>query len=95
MVMPLGALANKLVKIEGDLRFLSMKAAEHSDETGAPPTQAVNARLDLIHESLDAIQALLVKLQADMHPKRHAAAGSAARDPADAPRHKPRPEHDD
>ena len=94
MLLPLGALANKLVKIEGDLRFLAMKATEHSADAARPPLQAVNARLDLIHESLDAIQALLAKLQAELHPRRPDAL-PASRAPSDLPRYKPRPEQDD
>ena len=68
MVMPLGVLANQLVKIEGELRFLTMKAAEHSGEDGAR-SKSVDARLDLIHEVLESIRSLLVKLQRDIHPK--------------------------
>ena len=71
--MPLGALANRLVKIETDLRFLSMKAAEHAGEDGTRPTRAVDARLELIHESLDAIKVLLDRLQSDLHPRPPAA----------------------
>jgi hypothetical protein len=94
MVMPLGVLANQLVKIEGDLRFLWMKAAERSGEAGAASTQAIDARLALMHEALDSIGTLLVRLQADIHPK---AITSLSAAPATAGlRHsKPPPERDD
>jgi hypothetical protein len=81
MVMPLGALANQLVKIEGELRFLSMKAAEHSGECGARTTKSVDTRLELIYEVLESIQSLLAKVQADIHPK-GAAAQFTPDDPA-------------
>jgi hypothetical protein len=93
MVMPLGVLANQLVKIEGDLRFLSMKAAEHSGEDGARSTKLVDARLELINGVLDSIHSLLAKVQADIHPK-----GAAARFGASEPTvfsRKPSPELDD
>lgn len=69
LVMPLGVIANQLVKIEGDLRFLSMKAVEQSGEDGARSTQAIDARLELIHGALESINSLLTRLQADIHPK--------------------------
>jgi hypothetical protein len=69
LVMPLGVLANQLVKIEGDLRFLSMKSAEHSGENGARPSKLVNARLELINSVLESIHSLLAKVQSDVHPK--------------------------
>lgn len=93
MVMPLGVLANQLVKIEGDLRFLSMKAAAHSSEGGALSTKLVDARLELINAVLDSIHSLLAKVQADIHPKR-AAAQIDASEPVVFSR-KPSPELDD
>jgi hypothetical protein len=93
MIMPLGVLANQLVKIEGDLRFLSMKAAEHSGEDGAPSTKLVDARLELINGVLDSIHSLLAKVQADIRPK-----GAAARFDASESvvfSRKPSPEVDD
>ncbi len=80
MVMPLGVLANQLIKIEGDLRFLSMKAAELSDENDPRSTKAVDARLELIHELLKSIQALLGQIQTSLHPKEPAEAYKAAPD---------------
>jgi hypothetical protein len=71
MVMPLGVIANQLIKIEGDLRFLSMKAIEQSGEEGSRSTKAIDARLELIYGALDSIGALVGRLQADIHPKAH------------------------
>jgi hypothetical protein len=67
MAMPLGVLANQLIKIEGDLRFLSMKAAEYSVEDGSRSSKRVYARLALIHEVLDSIHAQLAKVQSGFH----------------------------
>jgi hypothetical protein len=69
MVMPLGVLANQLVKIEGELRFLTMKAAEHSGEDGLRSNKSADARLELIHEVLESIRSLLAKLRDDIHPQ--------------------------
>jgi hypothetical protein len=93
LVMPLGVLANQLVKIEGDLRFLSMKSAEHSGEDGARPSKLVNARLDLINSVLESIHSLLAKLQSDVHP-RETTAQLTAGEPTVFSR-KPLPELDD
>ena len=93
MVMPLGVLANQLVKIEGDLRFLSMKAVEHSGEDGARSTKLVDARLELINGVLESIHSLLAKVRADIHGK-GAAARFATSEPAVFSR-KPSPDLDD
>jgi hypothetical protein len=93
MVMPLGVLANKLIKIEGDLRFLSMKAAEYSVEDAARSTRLVDARLEVLSDVLESIHSLLAKLQADIHPK-GAASRIAKGEPAVFSR-KPSPELDD
>jgi hypothetical protein len=69
MVMPLGVIANQLIKIEGDLRFLSMKAVEQPGEEGARSTKAIDARMELIYGAIESINALLARLQADIHPK--------------------------
>jgi hypothetical protein len=69
MVMPLGVIANQLIKIEGDLRFLSMKAVEQSGDEGARSTKGIDARLELIYGALDSISTLLGRLQSEIHPK--------------------------
>jgi hypothetical protein len=94
MVMPLGALANQLVKIEGDLRFLSMKAAEYSDEEVVRSTKSVDARLELIYDVLESIHSLLAKVQADIHPKGPAVSLSSDKS-AGFSTYKPAPEQDD
>jgi hypothetical protein len=94
MVMPLGVLANQLVKIEGELRFLTMKAAEQTGENGVRSNKSVDARLELIHGVLESIRSLLTKLQYDIQPKRPAAP-SDDRDAAVFSTHKRSPEWDD
>jgi hypothetical protein len=94
LVMPLGVLANQLVKIEGDLRFLSMKAAEHSSEDVPRSVRSLDARLELIHGVLASIDSLLVKLQADIHPKEPATRFDE-RDASTVSTYKPLPERDD
>ena len=94
MVMPLGVLANQLVKIEGELRILSMKAAEQTNEDAPRSTKAVDARLEVIHEVLESIRSLLARLQADIHPK-GPMAQFATREPAAFSSHKPSAEWDD
>ena len=69
LVMPLGVIANQLIKIEGDLRFLSMKAVEQSGEDGMRSTKSIDARLELIYGALESIGGLLARMQADIHPK--------------------------
>jgi hypothetical protein len=86
LVMPLGVIANQLIKIEGDLRFLSMKAVEQSGEDGVRSAKAIDARLELIYGALESINALLARLQADIHPKAH---------PMKPSSHKERPDRDD
>jgi hypothetical protein len=93
LVMPLGVVANQLVKIEGELRFLSMKAAEYSGEDGLRPTKMVDARLELIFAVLESIQVILAKVQADIHPKEPSTQFTTG-EPAVSTR-KPPPEIDD
>lgn len=94
MAMPLGVLANQLVKIEGDLRFLSMKAAEHSGEDDARSTKSVDARLELIYDVLESIRSVVGKLQADIHPKGAEPPFSTSQS-SDLSTRKPLPERDD
>jgi hypothetical protein len=94
MVMPLGVIANQLIKIEGDLRFLSMKATEHSGEDGARSSKSVDGRLELIHDALESIRSLLAKIHADIHPK-GPAAPSTSGEPSLFSTHKSAPERDD
>jgi hypothetical protein len=69
-VLPLGVIANQLMRIEADLRFLNMKAlvyAKHS-ESGGVGSQ-IAAQLDQINEALDLIRSIASDIQADMQPQ--------------------------
>jgi hypothetical protein len=67
IVLPLGVIANQLMRIEADLRFLNMKALVHAQqsETGGIGSQII-AQLDHINEALDLIRGLASDIQADM-----------------------------
>jgi hypothetical protein len=77
ILLPLEVAANRLMAIEADLRFLSMKAwdcARQRENTGL--TSQIAARLDGINEALDLIRGLVSELEAGMQSGR----ASPARD---------------
>jgi hypothetical protein len=60
IVLPLGVIANQLMKIEADLRFLNMKALMHTAERENRDLSAqVTAHLEKINEALDLIRGLV------------------------------------
>jgi len=70
IVLPLGVIANQLMRIEADLRFLNMKALAVIDERdGGALDGQIAARLDKINEALDLIRGLMADLQADLQPR--------------------------
>jgi len=99
IVLPLGVVANQLVRMEADLRFLNMKALNYAEErdSGALGAQ-VAGTLEQINESLDLIRGLVSDMEADTQPKSARRASAYAGDAASA-RHpasgKPLPERDD
>jgi hypothetical protein len=69
IVLPLSVVANQLMRIESDIRLLNMKAfhvAQARDNGGH--TQLINAKLETINASLDAIRELVAEFGADIHP---------------------------
>jgi hypothetical protein len=70
IVLPLGVISNQLMRIEADLRFLSMKALIYAKqrENGGIGSQ-ITAQLDQINEALDLIRGLASDMQADMERK--------------------------
>ena len=67
IVLPLGVVANQLMRIEADLRFLNMKAfgyAKRSDNGDIG--SHITARLDQINASLDLIRGVICDIEADM-----------------------------
>jgi hypothetical protein len=69
LILPLGVVANQLMKIEADLRLLNMKALDFAreDESGRH-TGLIQARLENIHEALDSIRGLVSNIEADSSP---------------------------
>jgi hypothetical protein len=66
IALPLGVVANQLMKVEADLRFLSAKtgATVHRDQSGV--ASQVAARLEKIHETLESIRCLIARMEEDL-----------------------------
>ena len=64
--MPLGVVANQLMKVEEDLRFLNVKASVYPGEhlRGDLTAQAVG-RLEKINETLELIRGLVLDLETE------------------------------
>jgi hypothetical protein len=93
IVLPLGVVANQLMRIEADLRFLNMKALDYAKERerGGKAAQIL-AQLEKINESLDVIRELMADIETDIQPKAPGPAGNSSKD---AISRKPLPERDD
>lgn len=69
IILPLGVVANQLMKIEADLRLLNMKALDFVNEDGGGRhTGPIDARLENINDALDSIRRLVSDMEADIHP---------------------------
>ena len=91
IALPLGVVANQLMKIETDLRFLNMKALAYANERERGELAAkIAGSLDRINGALDLIRGLVVDMEANIQTAGQPAAPS--RDPA--PR-KPSTDRDD
>jgi hypothetical protein len=94
MVLPLGVIANQLVRIEADLRLLNLKALILAPEPGNEcPAERVEATLANINETLDSIRSLVTGIEGHIQPR--STAVSATRSSPDAVYRKPYPEQDD
>jgi uncharacterized protein YicC (UPF0701 family) len=70
IVLPLGVVANQLMRIEAELRHLNMKALTVAREReNGRLTGLIATRLDNINEVLDSIRGLVSDIEADIHPK--------------------------
>jgi hypothetical protein len=70
IVLPLGVIANQLMKVEADLRFLNAKTSAYtSRHLGNDTAGQVAARLEKIHELLEAIRALVADIETDIQPR--------------------------
>ena len=68
IVLPLGVVAHQLMKVEADLRFLSMRAGAYAEGEGGGSRQ-VAGHLEKISETLDSIRGLLSAFEADLRPR--------------------------
>jgi hypothetical protein len=63
IVLPLGALAQQLMKVEAQLRLLNMKALDVATDADYHGSAAlINAKLEHICEALDSITALVADI---------------------------------
>jgi hypothetical protein len=69
IALPLGAVANQLMRVESDLRFLSAKTSGDSlGRDGSGRVAQVAARLEQINETLEAIRRLIADIERDLQP---------------------------
>jgi hypothetical protein len=73
--LPLGVVADKLMRIETELRALNMKALVFVNER---VTGLIEARIETIYKTLDSIESLASDIAADIQPRSSAAPGTAS-----------------
>jgi hypothetical protein len=94
IVLPLGVIANQLIRIEADLRLLNIKALILAPGPDCQhPTERVEATLEIINEALSSIRSLVSGFEDHIHSGPTAA--SATRSSPNAVYRKPYPEQDD
>jgi hypothetical protein len=70
IVLPLGVIANQLMKVEADLRFLNAKTSAYVGERpGGEAAGQVAARLEKINEVLEVIRGLVSDIEMDIQPR--------------------------
>ncbi len=68
--LPLGVVANQLMRIEADLRLLNMKALRCAREREHQrPAGGIEARLDNINETLESIRDLVSDIEDCLQPR--------------------------
>jgi hypothetical protein len=66
IVLPLGVIANQLMKLEADLRFLNAKTSKYASEPpGTAMAGQVAARIEKINEALEVIRTLVSDIAID------------------------------
>ena len=80
IVLPLGVIANQLLKVEADLRFLNAKTSIYANEgpRGALAGQ-VASQLEKINERLEVIRGLVSDIEMDMQPRSASSRSAKAR----------------
>jgi hypothetical protein len=83
IALPLGVVANQLMRIETDLRFLNMKALAYANEreNGALAAKVAGG-LEKINGALDLIRGLVADIEANIQPPSVSQAGTSSRNPA-------------
>jgi len=71
IILPLGVIANQLMKIEAQLRLLNMKALKFAAERDSGRlTGLIEDRLEHINAALDSIRGLVSDIEADIQPRK-------------------------
>jgi hypothetical protein len=74
--LPLDVIANKLMRIEADLRLLNMKALVLANDHDRRLTGLIEARLEAIFAALDSIRSLASDIEVDIQPRSSAVSGT-------------------
>ena len=70
IVLPLGVIANQLMKLAADLRFLNAKSSKYASEPqDSILAGQVAARIETINEALEAIRTLVADIATDIQPR--------------------------
>ena len=70
IVLPLGVVANQLMKLEAELRFLNAKTSKYASEPpGSAMAAQVAARIEKINEALEVIRTLVSDIAIDIQPR--------------------------
>ena len=69
IVLPLGAIANQLMRVEAELRFLNARTSAYaSGRLDGGAAGQVSARLEKINEALEVIRGLVADIETDIQP---------------------------
>jgi uncharacterized protein YukE len=66
IALPLGVVANQLMKVEADLRLLNAKTSAYASQSFSGAAGQVAARLEKINEALEVIRGLVSEIENDI-----------------------------
>ncbi len=93
ILLPLGVIANQLMRVEADLRSLNMNALVYAKERANGDLAAqISTRLERINEALDLIRGLMSDFEGDIQPRAARRERTSSTDHASL---KPPPDRDD
>jgi hypothetical protein len=70
IALPLGVIANQLMKVEADLRLLNARTSAYaSRHLGSGTAGQIAARLEKINEALEVIRVLVSDIESDIQPR--------------------------